>query len=306
MRFNARDLLAFAAIYLLWGASFLAIRIAVLEIPPFFAAAVRFGVAGTLLYRFMRARGQPRPSVAQWQGLTLIALCMFVATYGSLFWAEQYVTSSMTAILEASLPITTIMLEVLVFRTQSPRWRSAAGVGMGFAGVALLLLHNDDQRLALIPCGVILASGGVWSLGAVLSGRLTLPTSRPLTAGAQMMLGGAGLLIISWLSGEMHPFPHMTLRVLLALLYLVVFASLIAYTAYVWLLGRFSVTQVSSHAYINPVVAMALGYFVAGDAITVRSVFASILIVLSVFLILTGAAERNVSPRRLAPTSSNQ
>src|SRR5450755_4035265 len=108
-----REALAFAAIYLLWGGTFLAIRIAVLEIPPFFTAGLRFSIAGTLLYGVMRARGQPRPSLAEWRGLSLIGLCMFVLTYGPLFWAEQYVSSSITAVIEATLPVTTVMLEVL-------------------------------------------------------------------------------------------------------------------------------------------------------------------------------------------------
>lgn len=295
-RLDLRELLAFGAIYFLWGGTFLAIRIAVLQIPPFFTAGLRFGSAGALLYFVMRARGQPRPSFAEWRGLALIALCMFVVTYGPLFWAAQYVTSSMTAIIEASLPITTIVLEVLVFRSQPAQWRSTIGVIVGFAGVVLLLVHNGDQHLALIPCLVILAAGVAWSLGAVLSGRITLPASRPLTAGAEMMLGGVGLLIMSAASGEMHPFPHMTAHAVYALLYMVIFGSLIAYTAYVWLLGRFSVTRVSSHAYVNPVVAMALGYFVAGDIITMRSVIASLLIVFSVFLILSRSAQPDVSP----------
>src|SRR5271170_683516 len=247
-KFDVREALAFAAIYLLWGGTFLAIRIAVLEIPPFFTAGLRFSIAGTLLYGVMRARGQPRPSLIEWRGLSFIGLCMFVLTYGPLFWAEQYVTSSMTAIIEATLPITTIVLEVFVFRTQPLRWRLVIGVGAGFSGVALLLVHNAAQHLEIIPCGVILAAGGAWCLGAVLSGRLVLPASRPLTAAAEMMLGGAGLLVISAVSGEMHPLPHMTLRAALALMYLVIFGSLIAYTAYVWLLGRFSATRVSSHA----------------------------------------------------------
>ena len=291
----SNEVFAFAAIYVLWGSTFLAIRIAVLEFPPFLTAALRFGMAGTILYAVMRARGQPRPSLRQWRGLCLIGLLMFVLTYGPLFWAEQYVTSSMTSVIEATLPITTIVLEVFAFRTQRLNWRLATGVGLGFAGVVLLMAHNEAQHLALIPCLVILASGLAWSLGAVLSGRLTLPASRPLAAGAQMMLGGTGLLVASALSGELHPLPHLSAHAAYAIVYLVIFGSLIAYTAYVWLLGRYSVTQVSSHAYINPVVAMALGYFIAGDVITVRSVFASSLIVISVVLILTGGAKGKAS-----------
>jgi len=284
---EVRLILAFGAIYVLWGATFLAIRIAVLEIPPFFTAGLRFFIAGILLHSFMRFRGEPKLSSIEWRNTALIGLCMFVATYGPLFWAEQYVSSSITSVIEASLPITTVTLEVFVFRKQQLQWRLMAGVALGFFGIALLLVNNGGQDVAVIPCLVILAAGVAWSLGAVLSGQLVLPRSRPLTAGTQMMLGGAVLLILSASTGEMHPFPHITLRAGLALFYLIVFGSLIAYTAYVWLLGRTSATRVASHAYVNPVVAVALGYFVAGEIITLRTVVASGLVVASVFLILS-------------------
>lgn len=289
-RFDIGDLLAFAAIYFLWGGTFLAIRIAVLETPPLFTAGVRFFMAGILLYGFMRVRGHARPSLVEWRNLALIGSLMFVLTYGPLFWAMQYVTSSMTAVIEASLPITTIALEVLVFRTQPLQWRIASGVGLGFLGVALLLLHNGGQHLAPFPCVVILGAGIAWSLGTVLSKRLPLPESRPLSAGAQMMLGGLVLLGLALATGEMHPFPRVSAKAALALLYLVIFGSLIAYTAYIWLLGRFSATRVSSHAYVNPLIAVALGHFVAGEIVTVRSILASFIIVGSVLLILTKAS----------------
>ena len=133
----------------------------------------------------------------------------------------------------------------------------------------------------------ILGGGIAWSLGAVLSGQLALPQSKPLTAGIQMMLGGAVLLMLSAMFGEMHPFPHLSLRAGLALAYLIVFGSLIAYTAYVWLLGRMSVTRVASHAYVNPLIAVALGYFVAGEIVTVKTLICALLIIGSVALILT-------------------
>jgi drug/metabolite transporter (DMT)-like permease len=289
-RFDLRVVLCFGAIYFLWGATFLAIRVAVLEIPPLFTAGLRFFVAGLVLHAFMRLRGEPNPSVLEWRNLALIGLCMFVATYGPLFWAEQYVSSSITAVIEATLPITTVALEVFVFRSQTLQWRVICGVALGFSGVAVLVIHNGGQHLALVPCTVILAAGIAWSLGAVLSGRLQLPASRPLAAGTEMLLGGGVLLALSTGAGEMHPFPHIPLRAALALGYLIIFGSLIAYTAYVWLLGRFSATRVASHAFINPVVAVALGYFVAGEIITVRSIVASVLVVGSVFLLLTRSA----------------
>jgi drug/metabolite transporter (DMT)-like permease len=283
---DIREALAFFAIYVLWGATFLAIRVAVLEVPPFLTAGLRFFLAGSLLYGFMRLRGEASPSPAEWRSIALMALLMFVATYGALFWAEQYVPSGITSLIEATLPITTLTLEVFVFRQQRFRWRMLGSVVVGFGGVALLLIKNDAKSFEVLPCLVILAAGVAWSLGAVLMRSMPLPRSRPLTAGGAMMLGGIVLLVLSRLSGEVNPLPYMPLRAGVALLYLIVGGSLIAFTAYVWLLGRMSATRVASHAYVNPVVAVALGYFAAGEELTLRTLLASILIVLSVFLIL--------------------
>ncbi|HEV3179014.1 MAG TPA: EamA family transporter [Steroidobacteraceae bacterium] len=278
--------MAFIAIYFLWGATYLAIRVAVLEIPPFFTAGVRFLTAGGLLYAFMRLGGQPPPSAAQWRSIAVIALCMFVATYGAVFWAEQYVPSGVTAVIEATLPITTIALEVFIFRQQPFSWRMLGAVVLGFSGVAWLLLKSGQQSFAALPCVVILAGGMAWSLGAVLTRSMPLPRSLTLGAGAQMMLGGAVLLALSWGTGELHPFPRIQMRAALALLYLIVAGSLLGFTAYVWLLARMPATRVASHAYVNPLVAVALGYFLAGEVLTVRMILASALVVASVFLIL--------------------
>jgi drug/metabolite transporter (DMT)-like permease len=288
-----RVVLAFAAIYILWGTTFLAIRIAVLEIPPFFTAGLRFFTAGACLFAFMKLRGEPLPTLRQWRNLKLVAMCMFVLTYGPLFWAQQYVTSSIAAVIEATLPITTIALEVFVFRRLTLKPRLAAGVLLGFCGVAMLMIHNPGQQLAIGPCSVILGAGIAWSFGAVLSGQLALPASKPLTAGAEMMIGGAVLLVLSASCGEMQPFPHITQRAALALGYLIIFGSLIAYTAYVWLLGRMPATRVASHAYVNPIVAVALGYFFAGDIVTARTLAAAALVIGSVFLLLSQRRDKS-------------
>src|SRR5262249_28233502 len=127
--------LAFFAIYVLWGATFLAIRIAVLQIPPLFTAGLRFFLAGAILYTFVRLRGESTPSAAEWRSMGVMALFMFVATYGPLFWAEQYVPSGITSVIEATLPITTLTLEVFVFRQQPFRWGMLGSVALGFTGV---------------------------------------------------------------------------------------------------------------------------------------------------------------------------
>lgn len=300
--FDIRVPLAFAAIYVLWGGTFLAIRVAVLEVPPLFASGVRFFIAGGLLYVFMRARGEPIPSAAEWRAIAIASLCMFVLTYAALFWAEQYLASGVTSVIEATLPIITVGLEVFAFRQQQFRWRTAAAVGFGFCGVVILLFRGGGQSLPTLPCVVVLAAGLAWSLGAVLTRAQPRPRSAALVAGAQMLLGGAVLLALSAATGEMHTWPVLSMRAGMALVYLIVAGSLIGFTAYLWLLTRMSATRVASHAYVNPLVAVALGYFVAGEPLTPRMLFAAALVVTGVFLLLT--SQRPLVPRpRVALTS---
>jgi drug/metabolite transporter (DMT)-like permease len=293
--FRIRMFLAFFAIYVLWGTTFLAIRIAVEELPPLFAAGVRFFVAGVVLYAFMRVRGETKPSLPQWRSLAIMAVLMFVAEYGPLFWAEKYVPSGVVSVLAATLPILTMILEMLILRQQRMRPMLAVATLLGFAGVATLLLPGSRQHLAVVPCLAILAGATTWALGSVLTRSMNLPGSRPLTAGAAMMLGGAMLLVLSAAFGEMHPIPHISLRAAFALLYLIIFGSLLAFTAFVWLLAHMPATRVASHAYVNPIVAVALGYFAASEPITWRIVAGSMLVLVSVVLILRKQQARSQS-----------
>jgi len=285
-RLDVAVILAFLAIYLVWGTSFFAIRIAVHEVPPVFAAGTRFFLAGLLLYGFMRATGTPRPSAIEWRGLSLLAVLMFVGDYAPLFWAEKYVPSGIASILAATIPLLTVAIETFLFRRQPFQPRLIAATLLGFAGVAILLLPSRNQSLPVIPCLAILAGSTLWSFGGVLNRSLKLPASRPLTSGASMLAGGAGLLILSGLCGELHPFPHVSLRAALALLYLIVFGSILAFTAYVFLLARMPATRVASYAYVNPVVAVALGYFLAREPINLRMIAGAALVLISVYLIL--------------------
>lgn len=298
-RLDVPVVLAFAAIYVLWGGTFLAIRIAVLQLPPLFASGLRFLIAGAALYAFMRLRGQPSPTSGEWRSIAVTSLCLFVATYAALFWAEQFVPSGVASVVEATLPLTAMTLEVLVFRQQPFRWRMAAPVLLGFVGVAWLLLRNQHEFPAL-PCLVILASGAAWSLGAVLTRSMKRPRSPALTAGGQMMLGGMVLLALSKATGELHTLPHLTPTAAVALLYLIVAGSLLGFTAYIWLLARMPVTRVASHAYVNPMVALVLAYFLAGETLTLNMLVASALVIASVVLILVSPAnpQRAMQPER--------
>ncbi len=284
--FKVRMVLAFFAIYFLWGTTFLAIRIAVEELPPLFAAGSRFLVAGVLLFGFMVAKGEARPNARQWRNLLVLSLLLFVAEYGPLFWAEKYVPSGIVSVLAATIPILTLVLEMLVLRQQKWRASLAAATLLGFAGVGVLLLPGGQNHFGIGPCLAILCGCTAWSLGTVLSRSMELPEARPVTAGAAMMLGGGILLLLSAGLGELHTIPHISLRALGELVYLIIFGSLLGFTAFVWLLAHMPATRVASHAYVNPIVAVALGYFLAGEAVTLRTLAGTALVLISVFMIL--------------------
>jgi drug/metabolite transporter (DMT)-like permease len=283
--FDLRAIAAFFAIYVIWGTTFLAIRIAVLEVPPLFAAGTRFVIGGVILYAFSRLRGHAGPTRSQWRSLAIIALPMFVVEYGSLFWAEKYVPSGIASVLEATLPLITLAIETWVFRRHPFHWPLLGAVLLGFCGVGVLMFHNGEH-VGLWPFLAILFGVTGWSLGAVLTGSMDLPKSRPLTSGAAMLLGGAMLLALSGLFGELRPFPHVSMRAAGAIAYLIACGSLLGFTAFFWLLARMPATRVASHAYVNPVVAVAAGYFIAGETITARTLLGTALVLASVVLIL--------------------
>jgi drug/metabolite transporter (DMT)-like permease len=284
--FDPRTIFAFLAIYLLWGTTFLAIRIAVHEVPPLFAAGTRMFLAGLILFSFMWMQGAARLTGLQWRNLAVLGLLMFVLDYGLLFWAEKYVPSGIAAVLSATVPLMTISFEMFAFRMQPFRWGLVGAVLLGFCGVGVLMLPDPHQPLALLPCAAILVGTAGWCMGTVLSRKLVLPESRPVTSGGAMMIGGAILLMLSGAFGELHPFPHVSRNAALSLAYLILCGSILAFTAYVWLLGRMPASRVSSYAYVNPVVAVALGYFVADEPITAHVVAGAALVLVSVFLIL--------------------
>jgi drug/metabolite transporter (DMT)-like permease len=280
--------LAFFAIYVIWGSTFLAIRIAVLAAPPWFCAGVRFFIAGTILFLFALVRGMGMPTLREWRSLAIISTLMFTITYGALFWGEQYVPSGITSILESTLPLMTVLLEVFVLRQQKFRWSVVLAMTFGICGVALTMFKGAQSSFDVLPCLVILGGSASWSLGAVLSRSLALPKSRIVTSGAEMMLGGGTLLILSFASGELHPFPVIPPKAVWALLYLIFAGSLVGFSAFVWLLARMPASRVASHAFVNPIVAVALGYFVASEKITPLTLLGAGLVVASVVVTLRG------------------
>jgi drug/metabolite transporter (DMT)-like permease len=298
-----KTLSAFAIIYFVWGSTFLAIRIGVHEVPPLLLAAMRFTVAGLVLYGWMIARGEPSPSWRQWQSVTLLALLIFVLDYGLLFWAEQRVPSGIAAVVLATIPVFIALSEILFLRTQRLTVRLAVALLIGIAGVAALMSHSlSFLNIAGAPIDragalALIVAALTWSIAAILSRKLSLPPSKVMSSGAQMLSGGVMLTVAAAAFGEFHNFHPGTVSraAWLSLLYLIVAGSIIGFTAYVWLLHHESPTKVGTYAYVNPVVAVLLGYLLGGEALGLRTILGMLLILISVLVITTTRAKQPVA-----------
>jgi drug/metabolite transporter (DMT)-like permease len=288
---------AFAIIYLVWGSTFLAIRIGVHEVPPFLFAAMRFSVAGLVLYGWMSARGEPSPNRRQWMSILLLAMLIFVFDYGLLFWAEQRVPSGIAAVMMATIPVFMALSEILFLRTQKLTARLAVALIIGIGGVAVLMsrsLHLGGAPIDSMGAAALIIGSITWSIGSVLTRKLPLPPSKVMSSGAQMLAGGILLALAAAALGEFHNFHPSTVSrgAWLALLYLIVAGSIIGFTAYVWLLHHESPTKVGTYAYVNPVVAVLLGYFLGGEALALRTILGTLCVLISVVVITTTRANK--------------
>jgi drug/metabolite transporter (DMT)-like permease len=285
-----KTLLAFAIIYLVWGSTFLAIRIGVREVPPFLLAAMRFLVAGFVLYGWMMARGERSPSGRQWMSASLLAVLIFVLDYGLLFWAEQRVPSGIAAVMMATIPAFMALSEIILLRTQRLTVRLGTALLIGLAGVAVLMspwLSLSGAPIDPAGAGALILAAMSWSVASALTRKLPLPPSKVMSSGAQMLAGGVFLAVTAASLGEFRNFhPSSVSRgAWLSLLYLIVAGSILAFTAYVWLIHHQSPTKVGTYAYVNPVVAVLLGYFLGGEALALRTILGTAFVVISVLAI---------------------
>jgi drug/metabolite transporter (DMT)-like permease len=289
-------LLAFAIIYFVWGSTFLAIRIGVAEVPPFLLAALRFSIAGLVLYGWAVTRGkEPLPTPAQWKSVALLALLIFVFDYGLLFWAEQRVPSGIAAVMLALIPAFTALAEITLLGTQRLTLRLGLALGIGIAGVALLMTDSLDLGGAPVDragAAALIFAAASWSVASALTRKVPLPPSKVMSSGAQMLVGGCFLALAAIGLGELRGFDPgaVSARAWLALLYLIVPGSIIGFTAYVWLIHRESPTKVGTYAYVNPVVAVLLGYFLASEPLDARTLLGTACVLASVVVITTTRA----------------
>ena len=295
-----QTLLAFAIIYFVWGTTFLAIRIGVQEIPPFLFAAMRFLIAGSALVLWELARGTRAPTRAEWTSASVLAVLIFVFDYGGLFWAEQRVPSGLASVMLATIPAFMVVWEILLLRTQRLTPRLSAAILIGIGGVAVLVsrsLNLGGAPIDTLGALVLIFAAISFTASAPLTRKLPLPPSKVMSSGAQMFAGGVLLALTAAAFGELRGFhPAAISRATwIALAYLTIFGSIVAFTAYVWLIHRESPTKVSTYAYVNPVVAVLIGYFFAGEALGLRTALGTLLILTSVVLITLGPKPNSIA-----------
>jgi len=292
-----KTLLAFAIIYFVWGSTFLFIRIGVHEVPPFLFAALRFLIAGLVLYIWMLVQGERSPTIRQWTSASILAILIFVLDYGLLFWAEQRVPSGLAAVMLATIPVFMALSEIILLRTQRLTVRLALALLIGIAGVAVLVtrsLNLGGAPIDTMGAVALIIAAISWSIASALSRKLSLPSSKVMSSGAQMLAGGIFLTIAATALGEFRNFHPATVsrQAWLSLLYLIVAGSIIGFTAYVWLLHHQSPTKVGTYAYVNPVVAVLLGYFLGGESLGLRAILGTLFVLISVLIITTTPSKK--------------
>ena len=283
---------AFAAVYLIWGSTYLAIKFAIETIPPFLMAGSRFLVSGVILYAWARLRGAPGPSRVHWKSAAIVGVLLLLGGNGGVVWAEQRVPSGVAALIVAIVPVWIAIMEWLRPGGKKPGWQVTAGLVAGTFGLLLLASPGEaalGARVDLIGAGALVIATLCWATGSIKAKHSPLPDSPLLATGMEMLAGGAALTLLGVLTGELGQVNvgAMSDKSLLSLLYLTTFGSLVGFTAYVWLLKVGSPTRAATYAYVNPVVAVFLGWALAGEALSLRTVIAAAIIIGAVALITT-------------------
>jgi len=282
--------LAFAAIYLVWGSTYLAIRVGVETLPPFLMAGCRFLLAGGLLLAWLRLRGVPWAGYVHWRNAAIGGTLLLLGGNGLVVWAEQSVTSSLAALIIATTPVWFALLEWLRPGGTRPALQTVVGIAVGFAGVALLIGGQDHRahpgNVSLTGALALVLAGLSWAAGSLFAKHAPKPASPWMSVAMQMVCGGLALLLVALLRGEPGRVGIISSRSVAAFFYLVVFGSWIGFSAYVWLLKVSTPARVSTYAYVNPVIAVFLGWALLGEPLTVR-LFWSALIILAGVIIIT-------------------
>lgn len=283
--------LALLALYIVWGSTYLAIRFTVETIPPFLSAGLRFLVAGVFLFTWRRSAGDALPTSRQWRSVAIVGIFLLLGGNGLVSFAEQYVPSGIAALIIGSMPMWMVSIEAARPGGVKPNWQAVLGLLTGFGGIFLLVgpseVTGSGQAFHPLGVGALLIAAFLWSVGSIYSRGSDMPASSLMSTGAQMLAGSAALFVVSGLSGEWNGFSFemIAFHSWLGLLYLISVGSLIGFVSYGWLLQNAPISLVATYAYVNPLVAVFLGAWLADEAINARILIAGLVIIGSVVLI---------------------
>lgn len=282
-------ILAFTAVYTVWGSTYIAIRFAIETLPPFLMAGIRFLCAGSILYFFSVSKEKIKPSPAQWKSALIVGALLLVGGNGAVVWAEQLVPTGITALIIATVPLWTVLLEWLWRGKKRPGVLVTLGILLGVAGLWFLMNPKTHDGPALHPAGVamLLLAALSWAAGSIVAREADLPQSSFLATGMEMLAGGGLLLLLGTVSGEWSRFhwAAVSMRSFLALVYLIVFGALVGFTAYKYILKHTSPVLSSTYAYVNPLIAVLLGWGLAGETLNWQVGTGALIIAAGVFLI---------------------
>lgn len=298
---------AFFAIYFIWGTTFLGIRFAVETIPPFLMIGTRFVLAGILLYSLSRIRNYEKPTLSEWKKAIVVGTMMIFIGYAGLAWSEQYINSGLAALIIATIPIWMIIIDWFIFKGKKPGKMTLGGITLGLLGVSIIT--NVDKNsfistsiapaLGMISCIVLLICSFTWALASLYIKRIKIGTSLLTFTGMQMIVGGIELLLLSVISGELKflSFEMITFKSYISLFYLITFGTLIAHSAYYWLLRMSTTTKVSTYAFFNPLIAVLLGWILADEVIDMKFIFGMSAILIAIILIINPLSKIKLSEK---------
>lgn len=295
--------LALFALYIVWGSTYLGIKVAIETIPPFFHASIRFLISGLILVAWQRSAGQPMPTRKQWISTAIIGNFLLLGGNGLVSWAEQFIPSGIAALIIASVPLFLVIAEAIRPNGVKPSWQSIVGLLIGFVGIYVLINPAEssaNNSLNIYGVAALLSACLLWATGSVYSKTAELPSSSLMTTGAEMLMGSVGLLTVSLLTGELNGWnpAEVSSRSLVGLGYLITIGSIVGFGSYTWLLQNAPISLVATYAYINPIVAILLGVWLGNETLEPRIWLATAIIIGSVIFINSRSQASGKNPTK--------
>lgn len=283
--------IALIALYIVWGSTYLGIKVSIETIPPFFHGFARFLISGLILVLWQKAAGQEMPTRKQWISTAIIGNLLLVGGNGLVSWAEQFIPSGIAALIIGSVPMVLVLAEAIRPGGTKPTWQAILGLVIGFVGIFILVgpaeISGSESKLNPFGVAALLAATVLWAAGSMYSKTADLPKSSLMTTGAEMLMGSIGLLVVSLITGELNGWnpAEVSTRSLVGLVYLITIGSIVGFGSYIWLLQNAPISLVATYAYVNPIVAVILGYFFASEVLEPRIWLATAIIIGAVIFI---------------------